>query len=402
MSPGRPVEQQENAREKTAADDRASTERLPALDGMRGVAAFVVLIHHLSLVARPYLDTGQVGDAWWWLDQTPFKLASAGTEAVLLFFVLSGLVVALPAVRSLFSWRQYYISRLLRLYLPVWAALAFAALLIALIPRQSWAVTNGTWITDANATSVTVPQLMSEASLWRVSYDIDNVLWSLRWELVFSLTLPLFVALALLLRRLWLPAAVIACALTVIGRVAGVDALLFLPVFFLGTLMAVHLRRLRRWAAGRSGIFWVAIIVAALLLLILSYLLRFAVPTETRGNALLWGLAGVGAAGLILAALGSPRLAKALSRPIPQWLGRISFSLYLVHVPVIASLAFLLGDARWPLVVGLGVPLCLAIGWLFFRVAERPAHRLAKRAGLFFVPRPTNSQAKDHAALPFR
>lgn len=392
MSLGRTVVPERSAQEKAGILERSPEERLPALDGMRGVAAFVVLLHHLSLVARPHLNTVRVGDIWWWLDQTPLKLATLGTEAVLIFFTLSGLVVALPTLRPLFSWRQYYVSRLLRLYLPVWGALAVAALLIAFIPRQGEVVTDEAWITQTNAASVTVAQLLSEASLWRASYDIDNVLWSLRWEVVFSLALPAFLALALLLRRLWLLATVLTCALMVIGRVTEISALEYLPVFFLGTLMAVHLRELRRWAVDRGRAFWAVLIACALLLLTLSYLLRFAVPTDSRGNALLMGLAGIGAGALILAALGAPRLAAMLSTPIPRWLGRVSFSLYLLHVPVIASLTFLLGDAHWPLVAALGVPLCLILAWLFFRLVERPSHRLAKRVGRVFASRRVSSE----------
>ncbi len=54
---------------------------------------------------------------------------------MLVFFVLSGLVVALPALRKGFSWRAYYPARLARLYLPIWGSLALAAALVLLIPR---------------------------------------------------------------------------------------------------------------------------------------------------------------------------------------------------------------------------------------------------------------------------
>ncbi|MDA4895261.1 acyltransferase family protein, partial [Streptomyces sp. MS2A] len=110
---------------------RTTQGRITGLDGLRGVAALVVLLYHASLVARPWLDPA----AWTTLTETPLKLLLAGTESVLIFFVLSGIVVALPALRGGFDWARYYPARLLRLYVPVAAALLFAAALIVLLPR---------------------------------------------------------------------------------------------------------------------------------------------------------------------------------------------------------------------------------------------------------------------------
>ena len=93
-------------------------KRLTQLDGLRGIAALIVVIFHLSLIAQPFLDTGHTGDAWWWISDTPLRIATDGTQAVLLFFVLSGLVVALPVLRqgfTKFSWKKYFASRFLRL-----------------------------------------------------------------------------------------------------------------------------------------------------------------------------------------------------------------------------------------------------------------------------------------------
>lgn len=64
--------------------------RILRLDGLRGVAAVGVMLYHFSLVARPELGT----PTWALLTQTPVKLLFAGTESVLIFFVLSGLVDA--------------------------------------------------------------------------------------------------------------------------------------------------------------------------------------------------------------------------------------------------------------------------------------------------------------------
>ena len=52
------------------------------------------------------------------------------------------------------------------------------------------------------------------------------------------------------------------------------------------------------------------------------------------------GVESLGAVGLVAAAVGSGWWRRMLERRVPQFLGRISFSLYLVHVPVLLALAF--------------------------------------------------------------
>lgn len=388
----------------------SSSTRLHALDGVRGVAALVVVFYHLSLVAAPVLKAEGARAAWELATETPVKLVFAGTEAVLVFFVLSGLVVTLPALRPGFSWAGFLASRAVRLYLPVWGSLLLAALLIALVPRDRARVSDGAWITDANAQAIELPALLREASLTPATYDIVNVLWSLRWELVFTLLLPVFVAVGVLLRRHVLVAGLVSLAATVLGRVVEIDALVYLPVFLLGTLIAVRLDDLRTWAAQRPRhLLWVSTAAVSSLLLIASWITRPVVEPGSDISRVLWGLAGVGAVGLIIATIGSPLLDGALRHRVPQWLGRVSFSLYLVHVPVIATLTFALGDELWWLVLVIGVPLSLVGAELFYRAVERPSHGLARRVGARVSAasarvsgRETRSRARDAHALHAR
>ena len=361
--------------------------RLTALDGLRGVAAVVVVLYHLFLVAEPVLRRqggSGVGSPLWWVSQTPLKLVTAGSEAVLVFFVLSGLVVALPALKpGSFSWSGFLSGRLARLYLPVWASIGIGTLLIWTIPRDDSTVGQGTWMDTSQATSTNWSSFLTEASLIRASYDLNNVLWSLRWELLFSVLLPLFLALAVVTARYWVIALTAAVALSTIGVLSGIDGLRYLPVFFIGTLMAVRLDAIREWTRRRllrrrSTLWGVALAGGALLLLICQWLLRPLVPAGSVAGALLAQLSVLGAAGVVLAAIGVPPVRAALEARAPQWLGRVSFSLYLIHMPLLATLTFMFGDDRWWLVALITVPLAVLAAWGFNRVIEGPSQRLAR------------------------
>lgn len=353
------------------------TPRMRSLDGLRGAAALAVVFHHLSLVARPALSS----DTWAALTRTPLKLFFPGTESVLVFFVLSGLVVALPALRDGFSWRGYYPARILRLYLPVFGALLFSAALILLFPRDPSTMPAGSWMERAQATAVTPWSLFSEASLARRSYTIDNVLWSLRWELLFSLLLPLFVWLAIRAARYAFLLAGACVAASALGRVLGIDALVYFPLFLAGSLFATRLTELGD--RSRPGSRWRLPLLGALggILLIASWLSRSFEPPQMLQRTL-WGLAGAGAALLVVAAVRWPAMRDVLEiRPV-QWLGRISFSLYLTHVPIIATMAYLFGPDRWWAACLLSIPLSLAVAVLFQHWVEAPSHRLARAAGV--------------------
>jgi peptidoglycan/LPS O-acetylase OafA/YrhL len=380
-------------RSSSPAVDRPMA-RIRSLDGVRGIAAVVVLLYHHSLMARPALEH-QPG-VWEWLTQSPVKVFTAGTEAVLVFFVLSGLVVALPALKGGLDWLSYYPSRLVRLYLPVVASLVLAALFLALVPRTASQVTAGSWLVERNADSAPLSLLLNEATLLPASYTLNNVLWSLRWEVLFSLLLPLFVVVArAVASRVWVAVAV-STLVMVLGRVVGIDALVYLPTFFLGTLMAANLDRLQAWgervAARRAGVIWLGTAVSSAGVLLLGWLVRPLVPAGSTGSAVLWGLAGIGAAGLIVVALLSPLARRLLEGPAPRWLGRISFSLYLVHIPVLASAAALIGDDQWWLVSAVALPATFAIAVLFHAAVERPAHVLARRVGDRAASQPDRSR----------
>lgn len=369
--------------------------RLAGLDGLRGVAALVVLVHH-SLLLTPALmgvhedpeaPRGALVQA---VSATPLHLLWDGEVAVQVFFVLSGFVLTLAATRTAHRWGSYYPQRLLRLYLPVWAAVALAVALRLAVPVGD---TTGLspWLTfhgDVGRAGVLADLVLLAGPVGSTM----TALWSLRWEVVFSLLLPLFVVAATRFRRLLAGKLVALAAVAYAGALLGpvdqpyaLGALYQLPLFGLGCLLAVEqdrvTARVRTWRPAT----WAVVLTAAALLCSSYWLLdlggaRAGVPLAVVALTRVLQVAGAGL--LVLAALGC--LDRPLRRPGVQWLGTRSFSLYLVHEPVVVAVGYLTGWTS-PAVLLLTVPLSLGLAEVFFRLVERPSHRLARKTGVLAV-----------------
>lgn len=367
-----------------------SRGRLRSLDGLRGVAALVVVFQHTLLswpsVADVFFEdtTVGVGTAYWWLTYTPLHLFWVGEEAVLVFFVLSGLVLALPATRRAVSWWSYFPKRLARLYVPVWAALVVAVALAGVVPRQA-SPGQSSWL-NARA-DVPLSGAWSDALLVGGVGLLNSPLWSLRWEVVFSLLLPVYLLLASRYTKA-LPVKLAGLlGLIAVGTLLGSQALRFLPMFAFGVLMAYHLEELsaigrRIDAAARPALAWWSLGALAVLLLTARWTAD-GLPVE---SALLEaagsGGSFLGAVLVVFLAMYWPSARNVLLTGPVQYLGLRSFSLYLIHEPVVVSTLFLLPEATprgATFLICVGLSLLAAAG--FYQIVEAPSHRLAQRAG---------------------
>ncbi|MFF1574245.1 acyltransferase family protein [Leifsonia sp. NPDC058292] len=378
----------------TRARGLQAPDRFVALDGLRGVAALIVLFSHLSLTLAPVSDIWIVPrdvhpatwSATWWLTSTPLQLVVGGPQAVLIFFVLSGLVVALPVLRRTdFDWVAYYARRILRLWLPVAASVVLALLLVTLVD-QSRDDQSSLWVKASSVHQPSWATIVSSFDLLFGNISLNNPLWTIHWELAFSLFLPVFVAVAVLTRRWWWITLLATLPLVMAGVFLSLTPLQFLPVFLVGTVLAVKLDDLRAWVARRSRV-WLtlvgsAVAVISLILLGLHWSTWAIIGGAPRFQTITKGLEYVGAAGLVLlAAVWSPAI-RLLSTGLFRWLGRISFSLYLVHVPIIIAIASLFGRESTALRLVLSAVIALVVAELFTRFVEAPSHRLSKKTGL--------------------
>lgn len=376
----------------TAPDAPAVSSRRPALDGLRGIAALVVVVHHALLISPPLAAGYRAGalpepGSWPWLAlYTPLHLLWAGGEAVLVFFVLSGFVLALPAASGrLPSWRSYYPQRMLRLYLPIFGATALAVALVRLVPRHPGP--DSSWWLANHVSPVTLRDAVHDAAVIKGTTWLNSAFWSLQWEVYFSLLLPLYLLLLVRLRRAALLKAAVLAGLVAAGTYLPRAWLLYLPIFGFGVLMAQNHElldragaRFDRWrpAWRRSAALGVG------LLLVASWWIKVVpgVPASAASQVLAMQLTLLGACLVVWLFASTADGARTGAQPVIRWLGVRSFSLYLVHEPIVVTVAYLLdGTTNAALVLLLALPLALLAAELFGKLCEMPSHRLAQLVG---------------------
>ena len=381
------------------------SHKFPSFEGLRGIAAFIVVIHHLRLT---FYATSS-SDLRAHLAFLPYVVARPllaaaeglynGTFAVWLFWIMSGFVLSLqfflranetPPTRAHDYLEDAFLRRYPRLLLPVLASVGFAYVLLSLglMHNVSLAHTLGEsyegWLGKWYKFSPSAIGAIKSA-VWQsfFSYDdtrsYNNVLWTMEPEFYGSLFLFAFLSLLGYRRSRFFLYPLIALVDFHFGLhwlnafVAGIALCdLFINRHVLSAVQQVssspvlHIIRRSRLVAA---ILWSMIIVCVGL-------------QNYHGVSYL--LIGVFAVGLTLLSTPTQRL---LSSSFPVFLGRISFGLYLIHIPIICSFscwAYLatftsLGAAAAALSVSaVTCVVSVILGYALYLIADRPGLRLSR------------------------
>ena len=312
----------------------ASGNRELALDGLRGMAALMVAMHHAAL-SRSWLMTGQWGDA-----QSPV-LQLCAPAGVIIFFMLTGYLFwgkarAMNGKMNAFKLWRGRLYRIAPLYL-------FSLLIVLLVAAIQ---TGGHWLALANWKPLL--RLFALGALsWHNVGPVNlgdynaGVVWTLWYEWMFYLALPFIAWLAVGRKTLWAAMLVYAsdfCRSLVQPEFAARS------VFYLGHALSGVAGKstvtLRNWSAPplprlhclqRCRCAWLG----------RGYLLS-KVPSLSLAGAL-FPLFFVAAAGNSFFGF--------LTHPAIRCLGALSFSLYLLH-GIMFRLVFRLlktaGLTDWP------------------------------------------------------
>jgi peptidoglycan/LPS O-acetylase OafA/YrhL len=359
--------------------------RQPLIDALKAFASQLIVLHHLAIYG-PMSDAVRP-----WAEPIVDAVSEYGRLAVQVFLVIAGFL----AVRGLAPGGvprpiepvALVRRRWVRLAGPYLAALALAVVAAAL----GRALTDHDTVPDAptalqllaNVAMLQdiVGQEALSAGIWYVAIDLQlyallvALLWAARRSGVAGAAPVLVVALG-------------AASLLGFNRDAQWDAW---GVYFFGSYA---LGALAAWAGpgrgGRAAV--IAIVVLGSTALLLDFRIRIAVALATA----------------LLLAWAMPRGfgARRLASPWIEWLGRISYSVFLVHYPlcvlVEAVAARWFPDAPLPAALGLAVAFIgsTAAGALFHRYVEAPLAARAAGRRAEAPARPVLAAADDDEARP--
>ncbi|HEX6967922.1 MAG TPA: acyltransferase [Micromonosporaceae bacterium] len=358
---------------------RPQPTTLPALTGMRWLAAALVFAFHICVVE--YFDRS--------VEDTILRpLFGSGDTGVSFFFILSGFVLAWsarPGDRPVRFWRR----RLARVY-PLHLVTALLALLLAVTVWPE---------TDLSALQIVSNLLLVHS--WNPDYhysqSLNPVSWSLACEAFFYGLFPLLMPMVRRLRPGSLYAVGLGCvvAVVLVPLVAGGTWVHFvpaarLPEFVLGIVLA-ELVRGGHWRGPGLGVScgvlligyaaaeWVPPVLgfAACTVLGFALVIPAAATAELRGRVT-W-----------------------LAHPVMVRLGELSFAFYMIHIivmrtgeslftphPQLATLPALGATAA-------AFTVSLALSWALYVLVERPARRflLGRRSSGPAAPRQATETA---------
>lgn len=356
-------------------------KRYKELDSLRGLASFIVLLNHILNLISWHLFESPI------IRFTPIGRIFTGSFAVIFFFVLSGFVIS-KAISSKqnFDYINYASKRLIRLYIPLSIAIIISAILFYLFGNyQIGTVEKSDW-----GFPLSVKLLLQHLLLYGVGYQsisLNPPIWSLIQEIRISLIFPFllffikdkkalgFVTIIMIgLISTKIPSLLFNEEfgnMTSQSFISSILLNLYYSMFFsVGIVIHLYETKIKQFIAKINP-----------KILIVGFLIAILYPPGAFPGYLFTniGFAFISTY-IIIFTISTNYISSFLLSPIPAWLGRISFSLYLIHLPVLLAIKYALSDkiGIYP-VCGIGLIASLIAGQLFFQFIEKPSHKLSQK-----------------------
>ena len=338
--------------------------RLGFIDSLRGIAVLSVLIQHLL---EQIVLTQTTGSYYWGFQAVAGYYFNFGRFGVVLFFFVSGFVIPNSFPSSSTPIRDFVTSRFFRLYPAYWLSILLAVLIFP-------------W---TEARTAPLSQIVGNLTMFQMFFNVTNIrtaYWTLAIELIFYISCVLLFAAGFLQRRMTAVGIVLVVAVlcTVASAFIGnrmvlrlMEVALNLTAMFLGKVLrdTVIERRLSWWQAVPCLIAYLAFALSVTLRLYGS------TPYDEKTFFFGYSMASsyVGAALVFVAVCA---VCDRVHWPVSAFVGRISYSIYLMHAYVLTLIVYFFGAGATPLqwlafsvaVTGLSI----VVSWLTFEAIEKP------------------------------
>lgn len=312
-----------------------------ALDGIRGIACLIVFFSHFMQFFLPSVFFQNQHDHYGekYISETPLNILYNGQFAVMIFFVLSGMVLSIPFFRGKdFAWYSMsIIKRYPRLAIPTLASTVFSYVLMLIIGFHQ-ADTSVYSLSSAIPGMPTEPDLLTalwEGAIGSYFYGVQTfnpVLWTIKTELIGSILVLVSVPLL--------------CATRIRFVFYVIGIVVFRSDHLIGFVLGVICADLSINIKKINGFI--------IFLLIVTGVYLGSYPYFITDNGLWYSGADInlfsfkiisiafGSMFIVIAVDKAKAVAFIFNTKICKFFGDISYSLYLVHFPIIASLSSLL------------------------------------------------------------
>jgi len=347
--------------------------RFYQLDSLRGLAAITVVFLHFQNVFLPAQAIAHLGHTQRLLFMLVSPLAT-GNNAVVVFFVLSGFVLMLPFLKGTWPpYRLFVLRRILRIYGPYLVALliAMAGAWIYSGPRDL-----GDWLAGPWAQPPTLRSAIDHLLLVGIyPIQFNPIFWTLVVEMRVSLIFPVLATGVLRFRARYV--VLFALLLAAIARFSireglplDMLTLEYTGMFVCGMVLARNLSTVGQSFSHLPKILRILAGIGSLALYLVAGRLHHGTDSAITAASI----------SFIVVAMYSTTATRLLNMAVLRLLGRISYSLYLSHVPVLMVIAIYLGHrCSALLLLPLYVISAIGVAALFYLVVERPFTQLSRR-----------------------